>query len=434
MRFAPLLGLITLLLFLPGAALAADSAVVVVKNDGTRLAGDLIEQSERGFLINGEAGLFLVPFGEVSHVEYLTQEAPPEPTPDAVPDPNEAPPDDEAAAPPTEPSTGATDPEPTGVEPAAAPSSNDAVPSPGEPGTQQASPSPRTSPPAGDGESWVVVRRSDGTTVSGTLVQQLPDAIVIRAGADLVTVPMAQVSRIASGLLEDSAASSSSGDPSTEPTAVPSPQETWTPQAPRRAADPVGEAQATPEFAQYALERLQLVDSRGFWLGPRKLGYETHQFKEDDKERFHAVVAGEPDYRLTFPEFLDLAGDEVLRQRYERSISLATARSRVGVVMLVVGGSLVAASTASMIVGATGGDDGTSLAVAVPLLLAGAPHIAAGGALFETAGSEKKRLAGFDLEGLYDRKEAFGGVQKYNAHLRARYGLPDTWRLDRPPR
>ena len=312
-------------------------------------------------------------------------------------------------------------------------------PTPAEPTEGSPAPTPPDVPAAatsaGTGESWVVVERSDGSTVSGTLVQQLPDAIVLRSGADVVTVPMDQVSRIASGLLGAEDSEAPTGEASAAPPAVPEPVDAWVPPPPSlRPADRVAEAQNSAEYDQYAQERLQLVDYRGYWLGPRKLGYDAHQFKEDDSERFHVVVAGEPDYRLTFPEFLDLTGDEALRKRYDRTIALATAQSRVGVVLLAIGGALVVSSTASMVVGATGSDDGTSLLVAVPLLLAGAPHIAAGGALFETAVGDKRRLAGFDLESLYDRTDAFSGVQKYNSHLRTRYSLPDTWRLDRPPR
>ncbi len=384
MRPAPTILAIACLLA-SSVALAAGRPAVVVKHDGTRLAGELLEQTERGFLVRGDSGLFLVPFGDVDHVEYGAASAPTPPAATPAPPPGAevpaAPPDDDA-----------------GAEAPAAPAGEDA-----------------------GNSAWIVVRRADGSTVAGTLVEERDGDLVIRAGADLVTVPRSDVAQVASGALEADAE---------RPSSAPRPP-AWVPTPPvARAADPVLEARLRPEFAQYEAERLQLVDGGGRWLGPRKLGYPDRQFDEADEQPFHAVVAGEPGYRLTIPEFLDLSGDAALRERYDRTIALAAARSRIGAVMLVVGASLTAAAAGSAVVSATGVDSGEGLTAAAPLALLGLPHLAGGATLLVTTDADERRLAGFDLAAVFSRRRAFGGVQRYNAHLRDRYGLPDSWKLD----
>lgn len=391
MRNALFTALVALLLAVPCGAVAAGKSILVHKTDGTTVAGELLEQNSRGFLVKAEDGLFLVEFDDVKHVEYGADEAAAEPEAPAEPPPPAA-----EAAPAGEPAADAPPPE--------AP--------PSESSDLHAAP---------DANAWVVIRRTDGSTVSGTLIEQTDDAMIVQSGQDLVTIPRSEVSRVASGDL------SAPDEPASSPgwaDAVPPP-----PIAP---ADPLEEARGRPEFSQYSLERLQMLDPRGYWLGPRTLRYPKAQFGSDDGDPFYVVVQGEPEYRLTFPEFLDLTGHDGLRNRYDKALAQATARSQVGMVMLAVGGGLLVATGVSMGVGASGVDSGLGLGIGTPLLVAGIPHVAVGSAVLAMGDVRKKELAGFDLQSLFRRKQAYKGIQQYNAHLRERYDLPEDEALDSP--
>ncbi len=433
MRLLPLIVVFACLQAPLTAHAEAGRAAVVVKHDGTRQSGELIEQTERGFLLKGEGGLFLVPFDEVDHVEYGDQAAEDE---DEDKDEANAPVDDE-----DEPPVDAESAEPSGA-PSWAGAGASTPTAYGEASTPTAN--GEASPPTQDDDgavgAWVVIKRSDGSTVSGTLLEEAADALVVQAGAEALRVPYDQVERVVRASLDEPApqtaapapAPATSGVPTPATSGVPSPSAQHRSVPSAREADPLLQARLRPEFLQYQRERLQLVDRGATWLGPRKLGYAREVLDADKELPFHAVIVGEPDYRLTIPEFLDLTGDEPLRGRYDRAISLATARNQVGIAMMIVGAGLSAAAAGSMAVSAAGVDFGEGLGIAAPLLLIGLPHLAGGGTMIATAAADKRRLAGTELDAAFDRTGAFAGVQKYNGHLRDRYGLPDSWTLDAP--
>ena len=175
------------------------------------------------------------------------------------------------------------------------------------------------------------------------------------------------------------------------------------------------------------------MDKRGFWIGPRQLGYRAYHFTAGDDERFSAIIVGEPEKRLRTRDFVALTEDPYLIDRYEKKWTRADTKEKVGVAMLGVGSGFVATALAFIVAG-TIQQDGNLPASAPPFMAAGIPHLSVGMSLAMSGLRGKAKINRRRLEVVFDRSEAWEGVQRYNSRLREAHGLPDDELLDSPPR
>jgi hypothetical protein len=275
---------------------------------------------------------------------------------------------------------------------------------------------------------WVVLRKTDGTTLSGTLISQGADGIRLRSGDLELLVPLSEISELASGTLD---ADTASGEPA--PAAAPPPFPGYgAPPPPAYDPEPW---RKSPAFLEYQRRRLQLVDKRGRAIGPWELGFPERDFDEANDQRFYAVVAGDPRKRLSFGEFLELADHDGLRELWEEQLRLARAKTTTGAIVAGVSAALlipaIAIPAATL---ETGWED-----QAVYPMTALCWGFSIGGQIagIWTLGSGLRwqgRLHGSRLDYVWDRDEAWEGVAPYNAELRGELGLPDEPEMDGPER
>jgi small nuclear ribonucleoprotein (snRNP)-like protein len=289
--------------------------------------------------------------------------------------------------------------------------------------------------------TWVVVETRDGRTLSGTLIRWTDDALEVQVGSSTVTLPRADIARVASGSLDAPlAVPADEPPPPARPRAdVPSagvPRGAPLPPARPAYAGPGAEARAfrdgylnAPGWVPYSEARLELVDRHGTVLGPRSLGYPARALGRDNRRSFKVVEGKAPDLTLTFEAFLELVDDEALTARHQRFEREANDKVGYGVFATILGASLI---TTAPILGTVSTTTGPAEAgIFVPIHLgAGIPFLTSGIFTLGSGLKWQKRLAGDRLWYLYEREEAWLAIQGRNAALRKEHGLPDDHRLD----
>lgn len=311
--------------------------------------------------------------------------------------------------------------------PAQAEENKEIVFEPFEDDEQDEAPPAAAAEPADEELQWIVIELRDGSTLSGTLIRYVDQGLEIRSGTEVVVVPMERILRVVAGGFEDE----SPAEPAVESTPATARPAQRPPPAHRGSSAPYLELSGSPAFLEYRDSRLQLTDGRGRWIGPKSSGYHPDDLGRLDRKRFHVIRPSDPRGRLSIPEFARLADLPVLTE--ELRLLEARNRSRLtgGLVLLAIGQGLL---TAAIIAGtAYQQTQDINHMAGMPFFASGAGTTLAIGSIVTISGlKHQKRLSDIRLDRVWERSEAWRGVEAYNSRLRQDLGLPDDDRLDGP--
>jgi|GEM_PF-2802307 len=276
-----------------------------------------------------------------------------------------------------------------------------------------------TTPPAASaGDLEVVrVRKADGSVVPGFILEKRDDGVLLRGADGDVFIPFSEIQEI-----ERVDSPIEAAPPEPAPAPAPPPRTTSRVQL----VEPGEVFLSHPGWNAYAKTRIVLVDKRGRAVGPAYLGFSSRDFGRDDDEDYYALKAGR---HLTIPEFVELAGDEKLMDRYDRQLEKARVKADFGWGFVALSGSLGVFGWPLAIGGISTGTLEASY-VGPGLIGWSVATLVIAGFLHKSGYGRLRELRGTQFEEFVDRRDAWPHVQSHNSAARRESGLPDDEEAD----
>ncbi len=262
---------------------------------------------------------------------------------------------------------------------------------------------------------WMVIRRTDGSVVAGTLIRQTERDVVLLSGGREVATARADIASTATGILGTAEAEA----------------EAPTVQARVDAAVPAVPSAAT--WDEYHQRRLVMLDSKARVIGSPSVGFDWDQFNRRGTARYHFVFGKRMRTRLRTIEFEELVSDPTFSAALELAMQRALNDRKAGWAFLLGGVGALGTAVALNSIGAADSDLSPVLFGGIPLLSSGIVFIVVGAALDVQSRKRQDRIRGMDFAALVPRDRAWTAMQGYNGALRRELGLPDDEALDGPP-
>lgn len=262
--------------------------------------------------------------------------------------------------------------------------------------------------------AWIVIRTTDGAVVSGTLVRQTDEAVVLRVGSEETAIPRDRIDSTAVGVLGGAEAELPSLQTGADlPTEV------------------AEESQdLTRAWEEYRQRRMVMLDHKARRIGPPSLGYRWEDFDRRRNARFHIVFGKRMRTRIRTVEFQDLVADPTFTAAMEMAVDRALVERKAGWAFLAGGAGALLTGVVMNSIGASSSDLSPVLFGGIPLLASGVTFFVVGASLDVKSRKRMESLRGFDFSEVMPRDRAWEAMQRYNGEVRRELGLEDDESLD----